>query len=56
MILCLSHYIYKTSSGQTGAKWNTWWVDNYPFISPSLVPSRFAYEKDITILEFVTTY
>ena len=58
VILCLSQYIYKTSSGQTGSKWSTWWVDNYPFISHSLVPSRFVYEKDIIIiiLQFVTTY
>ena len=27
---CLSHFIFQTPLGRTGAKWSIWWADNCP--------------------------
>ena len=28
VVSCLSHFIYNTKLGRTGAKWSVWWADN----------------------------
>ena len=30
VISCLSHFIYHSRLGRTGAKWSIWWADNCP--------------------------